>query len=107
MLFRAAFWLLVLTLLLPPQYRPLPFVQFKLPERLGHGSHWRELAVPDNHYCEENRETCLGIARTLDAITAAGLAGLGYVREAVESERSFRSDRDGDDRPLLGHLIDS
>lgn len=110
-LFRAAFWLVVLTLFLPPEHRPLPFIEFKLPARLGSNSDGpRAMSIPDNSYCRENTETCESVATTLDQITAYGLVGLRAVRSAVdESDFAARSDDDDDDDgpSLLGRLIDS
>jgi hypothetical protein len=103
---RAAFWLVVLTLFLPPEYRPLPFVEFKLPERLGEGNYARrDISIPANDYCEEHKDVCESVAEVLDTITDVGLVGLGYVRSAVDSQ--FAEDDDDKDRPLLGRLIDS
>jgi hypothetical protein len=109
--FRAAFWLVVLTLFLPPEYRPLPFVEFKLPERLGHGAQSRgDIPIPNNHYCAEHEDVCVDVANALDAITAIGLVGLGFVKATIEadSDRITRGDdEDSEDKPILGRLIDS
>jgi hypothetical protein len=104
--FRAAFWLVVLTLFLPPEYRPLPFVEFKLPERLGEGNYARrDISLPANAYCEEHKDICESVADALDTITDVGLVGLGYVRSAVDSQFAAEGDED-EDKPLLGRLID-
>jgi hypothetical protein len=105
--FRAAFWLVVLTLFLPPQYRPLPFVEFKLPERLGDGGEARrEISIPDNHYCQENKDFCVDVADALDTVTVVGLVGLGYVKTAVEAGGLTEMADDDDDKSMLGRLID-
>lgn len=108
-LLRSAFWLVVLTLFLPPEHRPLPFIEFKLPARLGENSSGpRAMAIPDNDYCRENTETCESVATTLDTITAYGLVGLRAVRSAVDESDFARSDDDDDDGPsIIGRLIDS
>ena len=105
LLLRGAFWLVVLTLFLPPENRPIPFIQFKLPHHLGDGSRSHSKAsIPDNHYCAEHKNVCEDVADTLDTITAIGLEGLGHIRWALDS----KFERDGDGKAeYLRHLIDS
>jgi len=105
-LFRAAFWLVVLTLFLPPQYRPLPFVEFKLPERLGDGGEAREISIPDNNYCHENKDFCVDVADALDTVTAVGLVGLGYVKMVVDADLTAIANEDDEEKSMLGRLID-
>jgi hypothetical protein len=105
--FRAAFWLVVLTLFLPPQYRPLPFVEFKLPQRLGEGGEARrEISIPDNNYCQQNKDFCVDVADALDTVTAVGLVGLGYVKMAVDADLMAIADEDDEEKSMLGRLID-
>jgi len=87
-IFRAVFWLFVVTVFMPPEQRVIDLGDFRLPRSLSvaaydpHSPTAFESASDEEAYCARNAATCAGVLSLLDSAVDAGVSGL----EALQSE---------------------
>ena len=96
--FRAVFWLLVVSIFMPPESRVFNLFDVPAPARVGYVSHD---GSPDNALCDRNPDMCGAAGVAIDAAVQIGVAGLAYVQEllAPAPERvAARDERNGRSR---------
>ena len=90
-LFRAVFWLLVVSLFMPPESRVFNLVDLSPPARVGHASATGDTG---DSVCDRNAEICDAAGAAIDVAVQIGVAGLAYVQELIAPEPERIASRD-------------
>jgi len=91
-LFRAAFWLVVVSIFMPPESRVFNILEGAVPAYVGSAS----AGTSEDSVCAQNDGLCEAAGAAIDVAVQLGVAGLAIVQEMIapqEQQVAARDDR--------------